>query len=159
MLDAITHHHSWEQIPRHVNPPSPYPPALVSRHLEPEPVIVPPVLSKSGLVAQPVLRLVWTLAFKSLSTANKVTFIGYSFPPTDTASRVLFSEALRDLPADDIAVVGMAAKGPDRDDLKTRYCSVLGNIPDDRFFFDGAVDWVRELANRQQDDETSPPTV
>ena len=158
VLDAIMHHHSWEQIPRH-DPPSPYTLALVSRHLEPEPVIVPPVLSKSGLVAQPVLRLVWTLAFERLSTADKVTFIGYSFPPTDMASRVLISEALRDLPADDIAVVGLAGKGPDRDDLKTRYCSVLGNIPDDRFFFDGAVDWVRGLANRQQDPGTSVPTV
>ena len=153
VLDAIMHHHSWD-VAGHT-----YSPALVSRHLEPEPVIIPPVLSKSGLVAQPVLRLVWTLAFERLSTADKVTFIGYSFPPTDMASRVLFSEALRDLPPDHIAVVGLAEKGPDRDDLKTRYCSVLGNIPDDRFFFDGAVDWVRGLANRQQEPEASAPTV
>ena len=151
VLDAITHHHNWGQVAPHAKPPPLYPPDLVSRHLEPEPVIVPPVLSKSGLVAQPVLRLVWTLAFESLSTADSVTFIGYSFPPTDMSSRVLFYEALRDLPVDDIAVVGLAEEGPDRDDLKTRYCSLLGNIPDDRFFFDGAADWVRGLPDSQHD--------
>ena len=56
-------------------------------------------ISKSGLLTEPVLRLVWTLALETLTTAKKVTFIGYSFPSTDLAARTLFSEALRDLPA------------------------------------------------------------
>ena len=77
VLDAITHHHGWKGVDRHV-----YPQSLVARHLEAEPVIVPPVLSKSGLVAQPVLRLVWALAFESLATADKVT-LRRLFVPAD----------------------------------------------------------------------------
>jgi len=65
------------------------------------------VLSKSDLVAQPVLRLVWSLAYERLSRAEAVTFIGYSFPATDTAARLLFGEALADLPPDAVTVVGL----------------------------------------------------
>ena len=69
-IDSITHHHDWAGISsRHPQ---------VGGHLEPEPVMVPPVLSKSSLVEQPVLRLVWSHAFDSLETAHEVTFIGYS---------------------------------------------------------------------------------
>lgn len=51
-LAAITHDETWgRDEPSHLRP-------HIERHLEPEPVIVPPVLTKSGLVAQPVLRLV-----------------------------------------------------------------------------------------------------
>ena len=154
VLDAITHHHRWRVVDRHV-----YPQSLVARHLEAEPVIVPPVLSKSGLVAQPVLRLVWALAFESLATADKVTFVGYSFPPTDLAARTLFSEALRDLPRDGIGVVGLAEDQADRDSLKSRFRSVLGNIPDHRFLFDGAVEWTRSLADDPRVREAPSPSV
>ena len=75
-LDAIVHHHGWEGISQRL-----YRRDVVARHLGTEPVIVPPVLSKSDLVAQPVLRLVWSLAFERLSIADSVTFIGYSFSP------------------------------------------------------------------------------
>ena len=66
-LDAIVHHHAWEGISRRLHRRD-----VVARHLEAEPVIVPPVLSKSDLVAQPVLRLVWSLAYEQLSTAESV---------------------------------------------------------------------------------------
>ena len=144
-LDAIVHHHSWQRISwRQV----PYGDAVVARHLEPEPVIVPPVLSKSDLVAQPVLRLVWSLAYDHLSTAEAVTFIGYSFPATDTAARVLFAEALADLPPDAVTVVGLETDEIGVAALKTRYRDLLGPIPDDRFFLDGALDWVQRLPTR-----------
>ena len=139
-LDAIVHHHRWEGISRRL-----FPRDVVARHLESEPVIVPPVLSKSDLVAQPVLRLVWTLAYEHLSTAEAVTFIGYSFPTTDTAARVLFSEALADLPLDAVTVVGLETDDIGAEALKTRYRDVLGPIPDDCFFLDGALDWVQRL--------------
>ena len=74
-IDSITHHHEWSGV-GWLDP-------QVGGHLEPEPVMVPPVLSKSGLVKQPVLRLVWSHAFARLETAHEVTFIGYSFPTTD----------------------------------------------------------------------------
>lgn len=138
-LAAIVHHQEWgtADVP-HLRP-------QIERHLDPDPVIVPPVLTKSGLVAQPVLRLVWTRAFARLAAADGVTFIGYSFPPTDAAARVLFSEALRDLPADRVTVVGLACSDTDKAALRSRYRDVLGDIPDERFCFDGAVAWIRGL--------------
>ena len=143
-LDAIVHHQSW----LHGWRSNLYGDALVARHLEPEPVIVPPVLSKSDLVAQPVLRLVWSLAYEHLSTAEAVTFIGYSFPATDTAARVLFAEALADLPPDAVTVVGLETDDVGVTALKARYRDVLGPVPDDCFFLDGALDWVQRLADQ-----------
>ena len=140
-LDSIVHHHSWQSSSWRNS----YDRAVVARHLEPEPVIVPPVLSKSDLVAQPVLRLVWSLAYERLSKADTVTFIGYSCPATDTAARVLFSEALADLPRDAVTVVGLETDEIGGEALKARYRDVLGPIPDDCFFMDGALDWVQRL--------------
>lgn len=138
-LDAIVHHHGWEDISRRPDRSD-----VVTRHLEAEPVIVPPVLSKSDLVAQPVLRLVWGLAYERLSTADSVTFIGYSFPPTDAAARVLFEEALADLPPTAIGVVNLETENAQIDTLKSRYRDVLGQVPDECFFLDGARAWVQQ---------------
>ena len=142
-LDAIVHHHGWEGVSRRL-----FPREVVARHLESEPVIVPPVLSKSDLVAQPVLRLVWTLAYEHLSRAEAVSFIGYSFPATDTAARVLFAEALADLPPEAVTVVGRETDETGVASLKTRYRDVLGPIPDACFVFDGAEPWVQRLRTR-----------
>ena len=137
-IDSITHHHDWAGISlRHPQ---------VGGHLEPEPVMVPPVLSKSSLVEQPVLRLVWSQAFDSLATAHEVTFIGYSFPTTDMAARTLFPEALKDLPRDDINVVNLSRDDSEAEMTRSRYRSVLGDIPDEQFHFDGALEWIRSLS-------------
>lgn len=137
-IDSITHHHEWVgarlRIPQ------------VTGNLEAEPVIVPPVLSKSSLVEQPVLRLVWSHAFARLAKAHEVTFIGYSFPSTDMAARTLFSEALKDLPREDIAVVNLSHDASEAEAVRSRYRSVLDGIPDDRFHFEGALDWLRGLS-------------
>ena len=109
------------------------------------------MLSKSDLVAQPVLRLVWSLAFERLSTADSATFIGYSFPPTDTAARVLFEEALADLPPAAITVVNLETDQGRIQALKSRYRDVLGPIPDDNFFLDGADSWVKQLPTPASD--------
>ena len=109
--------------------------------------MVPPVLSKSSLVEQPVLRLVWSHAFASLETAHEVTFIGYSFPPTDMAARTLFSEALKDLPREDITVVNLGRENSEAEVTRRRYRSVLGDIPDEQFRFEGALEWIRGLSS------------
>ena len=138
-LDAIVHHHGREGMSQRPDRND-----VITRHLGPEPVIVPPVLSKSDLVAQPVLRLVWGLAYERLSTADSVTFIGYSFPPTDAAARVLFEEALADLPPTAIGVVTLETDDAQIDTLKSRYRDVLGPVPDACFFLDGARAWVQQ---------------
>ena len=138
-IDSITHYHDWAGISlRHPQ---------VGGHLELEPVMVPPVLSKSSLVEQPVLRLFWSQAFASLETAHEVTFIGYSFPTTDMAARTLFSEALKDLPGDDINVVNLSREDSEAEITRRRYRSVLGDIPDEQFHFDGALEWIRGLSS------------
>ena len=133
-LDAITQHDDWSAKR-----------GLFLRgasHLESEPVIVPPVLSKSSLIEQPVLRLVWSQAFRILQSAHEVTFVGYSFPTTDMAARTLFSEALKDLPKEDIHVVNLARDESDTQQTRSAYRSALGDIPDAQFQFQGALDWI-----------------
>ena len=105
-------------------------------------MMVPPVLSKSSLVEQPVLRLVCSQAFDRLATAREVTVIGCSFPTTDMAARTLFSEALKDLPRDDITVVNLSRDDAGAEITQRRYRSVLGAIPDERIHFDGALEWI-----------------
>ena len=136
-LDSITHHHDWSGVGRH------HP--AIGDHLEPEPVIVPPVLSKSSLVEQPVLRLVWSRAFTELATAHEVTFIGYSFPTTDIAVRTLFYEAMEDLPRENITIVNLASDESEADATRTAYRAALGHVPDEQFHFGGALEWIRRL--------------
>ena len=136
-IDNITHHHEWTGVSLS------YP--QVAGHLEPEPVMIPPVLSKSSLVEQPALRLVWSHAFAALATAREVTFIGYSFPTTDMAARTLFTEALKDLPREDINVVNLSREDSEADTTREQYRSVLGEIPDEQFYFGGALEWIRRL--------------
>ncbi len=139
-LDAIVHHQTWEGYASRM-----FSPSVVAAHLDHEPFIVPPILTKSDLVAQPVLRLVWTLAFEKLATADAVTFIGYSFPATDAAARVLFSEALADLPIENITVVGLESQEEGVDALRARYREVLGPISDEQFYLQGALPWIQSL--------------
>ncbi len=137
-IDSITYHRDLYDIEPNYS--------QVSDHLEPEPVMVPPVLSKSSLVEQPVLRLVWSRAFASLKTAHETTFIGYSFPTTDIAARTLFSEALKDLPPEGINVVNLSRDETEKVAMRKRYRSVLGDIPDEQFHWDGALEWIRNLS-------------
>ena len=91
-VDAITHHESWLL---NVMDRTGVTEEVVNLHLEPEPFIVPPVLLKSALVEQPILRLVWHRAYQALVKARQVTFVGYSFPPTDITVNILFDEAVQ----------------------------------------------------------------
>ncbi len=141
MLDAITHHEGWSKE----KPLEPRLWSLTARHLEPRPLIAPPVLSKSGLVSQPILRLVWTQAYEKLVKARNVTFVGYSFPTTDMAAQTLFSEALRDIRPSSIRVVNLASEESERNRIVERYREVLGGIPDAQFDFSGALGWSRTL--------------
>lgn len=89
VVDAIVHQHGWSGMSGRL--------PGVEDHLDPEPVIVPPVLSKSVL-EEPVMRIVWSKAFDVLDQAGEVTFVGYSFPETDIGARTLFQEGLEGLP-------------------------------------------------------------
>ena len=59
------------------------------------------------------------------------------------AARTLFSEALKDLPREDINVVNLSREDSEAETTRRRYRSVLGDIPDEQFHFDGALEWIR----------------
>jgi len=136
VMDAITHHAKWGV--GHTDDDS-----LIRSHLEPEPLMIPPVLSKSGLVEQPVLRLVWRHAFELLAKARHVAFLGYSFPTTDVAAQTIFQEALNVPPMKDILVVNLAESASDKEAVRERYRAILGDIPDDCFDFRGVLEWSK----------------
>lgn len=58
------------------------------------PFIIPPVASKDAFYANDVLRAQWRSSASVLTDAKSLTIIGYSFPVTDSQSRVLFRSNL-----------------------------------------------------------------
>ena len=57
------------------------------------PVIVPPVVHKSGILHQS-LRPLWQIAEEKLREADRVIVFGYSCPPNDWESANLIARAL-----------------------------------------------------------------
>lgn len=141
-IDAIVHHVDWLNVDlgRFAGTRTD-----LNRHLEDSPMVVPPVVSKSALSVEPILRLVWTRAYEELVNATTVIFIGYSLPSSDTASYTMFAEALADLPATSIFVVGLENSEDGKNRLMSRYKELFGDIPDDHFELDGAVNWATRL--------------
>jgi hypothetical protein len=115
---------------------------VVPAHLEPEPYIVPPILTKD-LARQPLLQVIWARAFEVLKEAPEVTFIGYSLPTTDIAATFLFREALAGLARDKVRVVNCAKSDDDHQRVVAAYRRVLGpGLCEDQFCFDGVEQWV-----------------
>ena len=72
-----------------------------------EPLVVPPLLEKSAFYANDLLRKQWQMAREAIQTADHVTCIGYSLPPTDLTVRFLLSTATSDL---SISIVDLQAE-------------------------------------------------
>lgn len=137
-LADVVHHESW------------YPgshgdvPGLdrdIERHLDDRPFLVPPVLAKTGLAEEPVLQHVWTAARDEISKADQVTFVGYSFPPTDLAARFLFTETIPRARRGAIQVVDFRPEDA-RAALMGSYDAVFGPMEASQFSWDGAVGWI-----------------
>ena len=136
-VDAIVHREEW--APSGIDGMIPDPdPQKVSLHLEQEPFIVPPVLVKSSVVDQPILRIVWSLAFQALERAEAVVFIGYSLPITDIGAGFLFGEALSNLPTSSIRVVNPARE------VRESYRHIFRTIPDQQFVHGDARNWIKK---------------
>jgi hypothetical protein len=143
-VDAIRHHEPWFEYYGRARRPL----NTIEPFLEPDLFIVPPIMTKTDLIEQPVLRLVWSLAIKALREATHAVFMGYSMPLTDVACCFLFREGLSHLnPCSQITVVDYARDSADKDSKLARllpaYQAVFPGITKDRFEFCGAVDWVR----------------
>jgi len=139
-VDAILHDETWFE-PLH----GPVAEGGVAFHIEPEPFLVPPVLVKSAVVEQPILRLIWHRAYKMLFEAAQVTFVGYSCPVTDIAVRTLFEESLQFLPKEGVHVVNFAKDGAEQQKVIDAYREVFPDITDEQFDFKGALRWARAL--------------
>jgi hypothetical protein len=73
--DAIVHHEPWLPTPPQAHG---FNVDAIESLLEPEPFIVPPVLLKSVLTEEPILKFVWSEAATRMRNATSVTFVGYS---------------------------------------------------------------------------------
>jgi hypothetical protein len=58
------------------------------------PLIVPPIYDKQKIIGQGLIDKVWEKAFSEVSSANKLVFIGYSFPDADVWATQMFRRAL-----------------------------------------------------------------
>lgn len=136
-IDAIVHHETWSDSSK-VDPQD------IDLHIETEPFIIPPVLMKSVLVEQPILRLTWSLAYRKLQEAEQIIFIGYSFPVTDVAAGFLFSEAIQR--SCKISVVNLQKDDNGKEQIRQVYKKVFPEI-DIQFHFDGALEWSRRIVS------------
>ncbi len=146
-VDAIMHHEEWHssEYPWGV----PFDRDAIKYHLEPEPFIVPPVLVKSALVEQPVLKLVWSLAYQALQNARQVYFVGYSLPVTDIAAGFLFRETIGHLQSSQIKVINYAREEDDvaKVEVRSPYREIFPWITDDEFDFRGAREWLSGIVS------------
>lgn len=140
-VDALVHDEEWLPSLESAAPDC----EAIANHLEPEPFIVPPVLVKATLIEQPILRLVWSLAYKALGAAERVTFVGYSLPGTDIAAGFLFGEALRKLPMSRLRIVNLGKEDADRKTLQEAYGRVFHEITEGQFEFRDALEWSCQL--------------
>jgi hypothetical protein len=144
-LDVLVHHETWVDPPVDLEPLAK---EQVEDHLEGEPFIVPPLLVKSSLVEQPILRRLWFIAHRELSQAERVIFIGYSLPLTDIAAGVLFRESLVRRPRPEVRVVNYGVDENSRAVVRESYRDVCPWLADDQFDFRGAMQWSREWCAR-----------
>jgi hypothetical protein len=158
-LEVVRHHEEWFNC--HPNEPK-IPLAIIESVLEREPVLIPPVLSKTALVEQPILRFLWSRAYEALSEAKRVVFIGYSMPMTDISTGYLFREGLRHLDASkDITVVDYAENEESQRDklasLHRAYGKVFPTIGAPRFDLTGARKWILDSLTRWLYDSKGQP--
>lgn len=141
-IDAIVHYEKWNPVKIQGNIIED---EIIESHLEREPLVILPVIIKSDLREQSILKHTWQLAYKKLKNADIVTFIGYSLPDTDMASRFLFSEAIKS--NCDIIIIDRKEDKDEQKIFRERYCKLFPNLKDDQFDFRGALEWSRDIIN------------
>ena len=61
-----------------------------------EPVIVPPTVAKTEFFSNPVIRQLWTDAYRAIRAADRLFLVGYSVPAHDLLVAAMLSEARRE---------------------------------------------------------------
>lgn len=116
--------------------------SVIESHLNPEPFIVPPILVKTTLVEQPILRLIWSLAYKILQEAESVFFLGYSLPITDIAAGFLFSEGLSNLDQSRIKIVNKPKNEISKNEIQGNYRRIFPRLKENQFVNEDIRTWV-----------------
>lgn len=129
-LNAVVHVSPWAD--EQVSPSNDYEPFLES-----DPLIIPPVMLKNDLPAQPLFRAIWARARDELRRATRIVFIGYSMPVTDLAVRALFAESVS--PRCRIQVVDLGRGTGSRRRLQDAYGAVF---PGDRLGNSESWKWM-----------------
>jgi hypothetical protein len=104
-----------------------------------EPFIVPPLASKSPYYRNPLTRQLWREAFDALSTAERITLIGYSLPRTDVVMGGMLESAIRNReaqievvdkrPADVVTRLGSLGGPPEGSDRLVSFAG-KSSVPD-----------------------------
>ena len=58
-------------------------------------MIVPPTTAKSAYFDNPMIRLLWRMAYQATLAADRVFVLGYSLPIADLLVRTMFGDAIR----------------------------------------------------------------
>jgi len=146
-VDAIVHLEDWTDQGQMSSAER----RAVELHLEPQSLIVPPVLTKAPSMDHLALRVVWAQAYEALRAATRVVFVGYGMPKTDMAVHTLLQESMHSLygPGADtdsgIEVVNLAPRPHEQDLVTEAYRGVLPGLSKRSFRFDGAIAWVEDL--------------
>lgn len=139
-LDAVVHQQEWL---RGYDDNRGY--SNLDKFVSKDPFIIPPVLMKSEITEQPLIRTIWQIAYEQLKNADAITFVGYSLPLTDIAVRFLFRESLASKKAEQIKVINKIIKPSPQNELIRTYKGILPDITEKQFDFRDALDWVRDL--------------
>jgi hypothetical protein len=152
-VNSISHFEEWSNVV--CLPPDSEKRRQVSEfaelYLDPEPFIVPPVLTKTELVAQPILRVIWSTAPDLLKSAESITFVGYSLPLTDIAARTLFREGLSKIDNANVKIVDYAQGNAGKDKLAQlyeAYSDLFPKLDSRQINLDGAAKWAEAIASR-----------
>lgn len=90
-------------------------------------LLIPPVLNK-GYSQYPLIRRIWNLAAKELSSADELILWGYSLPPTDFYSSWLLRQA-REAPLTRLVIIDPAVRtGRKQARLNSRFVKKFYNI-------------------------------
>ncbi len=83
------------------------------------PLLIPPVLDKSGFYVTPGIRYQWRYAADHIKKASRIFIIGYSFPETDLASLFFINESIALNSVSEFVVVNRACR--ENGGLKKRF--------------------------------------
>lgn len=140
-IDSLVHSEDWYNPPQRQS--GPLTESERNVHLEEFPFIVPPILIKSELTEEHVLKIVWSEAYKKLTEAKTIIFIGYSLPKTDIATSFLLKEGIAINSKKYVKNLIVVNTSGQEKEKKEPYNNLFPtkNL---EFIFDGGLKWIKD---------------